>query len=179
MADEQTQDMTVEMIILKKRVHWSERGITILFSWVLIALVVIGGFFTSQIVGLFEKNGIYLDLSTGVFWILAIPFIANIFVTRLSQPFYAVTDTRVVMTKPYSKDVALALPLKDIIRAEIISRRGGAGNVSIYTDVGSGNRLMITKDGEFGVATMKNVAKPENFVETINAARRSLSRGGE
>jgi hypothetical protein len=169
----------LEMIILKRRMHWSERGFSILFSWVMIVLVVAGGFFTSQIIDLFEGYGIYLDLSMVVFWILGIPFIANIYFTRLSQPFYAVTDTRVVMTKPYSKDVAVALPLKEIVRAEIVSKRGGSGNVNIYTSVNSGNRLLITSEGEFGVASMTNVAKPENFVNTLNAARRSLSMGGE
>jgi hypothetical protein len=91
--------VVLEMIILKRRMHWSERGFSILFSWVMIALVIAGGFFTSNIITLFEGYGVYLDLSMVVFWILAIPFIANIYVTRLSQPFYAVTDTRVVMTK--------------------------------------------------------------------------------
>ncbi|MCX7020973.1 MAG: hypothetical protein NTW26_01630 [bacterium] len=172
-------EAVLEMIILKKRMHWSERGFSILFSWVMIVLVVVGGFFTSRIIDLFESQGVYLDLSTWVFWILVIPFIANIYVTRLSQPFYAVTDTRVVMTKSYSKDVAVALPLNEIVRAEIVSKRGGSGNVNIYTNVNSGNRLLITSEGEFGVASMANVAKPEIFVNTLNAARRSLSMGGE
>jgi hypothetical protein len=169
----------LEMILLKRRMHWSERGFSVIFSWVFIVLFIAGGFFTSRIVDLFEHYGVYLDLSMLVFWILIIPFIANIFVTRLSQPFYAVTDTRVVMTKPYSKDVAVALPLKDIVRAEIVKLRGGSGNVNIYTNVNSGNRLLINNEGEFGVASMQHVAKPENFVNTINAARRSLSTGGE
>ncbi len=172
-------ETVLEMIILKRRMHWSERGFSILFSWVMIALVIAGGFFTSHIITLFENYGVYLDLSMVVFWILVIPFIANIYVTRLSQPFYAVTDTRVVMTKPYSKDVAVALPLNEIVRAEIVSRRGGSGNVNVYTSVNSGNRLLITNEGEFGVASLANVAKPENFVNTLNAARRSLSMGGE
>ncbi|MCK4594945.1 hypothetical protein KAU45_10620 [bacterium] len=169
----------LEMILLKRRMHWSERGFSIIFSWVIILLIVAGGFFTSQIIGFFERYGIYLDLGMVVFWILAFPFIANIFVVRLSQPFYAVTDTRVVITKPYSKDVAMALPLKDIVRAEIVSTRGDSGSINIYTNVNSGNRLLITKEGEFGVASMSHVAKPDNFVNTINAARSSLSKGGE
>jgi hypothetical protein len=181
MAAEKAPDTesVMEMIILKRRMHWSERGFSILFSWVMIVLVIAGGFFTSRIIDLFESYGIYLDLSMVVFWILAIPFIVNIYITRLSQPFYAVTDTRVVMTKPYSKDVAVALPLKEIVRAEIVSKRGGSGNVNIYTSVNSGNRLLISSEGEFGVASMANVAKPETFVNTLNAARRSLSAGGE
>jgi hypothetical protein len=181
MAEEKASnnESVMEMIILKQRMHWSERGFSILFSWVMIALVVAGGFFTSRIIDFFESYGIYLDLSMVVFWILVIPFIVNIFITRMSQPFYAVTDTRVVMTKPYSKDVAVALPLKEIVRAEIVSKRGGSGNVNIYTSVNSGNRLLINNEGEFGVASMANVAKPENFVNTLNAARRSLSAGGE
>ncbi len=181
MAGSKTRDGSsiLEMILLKRRMHWSERGFSIIFSWVIILLVVAGGFFTSQIIDFFELYGVYLDLSMVVFWILAFPFIANIFVIRLSQPFYAVTDTRVVMTKPYTKDVVIALPLTDIVRAEIVSTRGDSGSVNIYTNVNSGNRLLITKEGEFGVASMSNVAKPDNFVNTINAARRSLSKGGE
>jgi hypothetical protein len=172
-------EAVMEMIILKRRMHWSERGFSIIFSWVMIALVVAGSFFTSQIIDLFESYGVYLDLSMVVFWILVIPFIANIYVTRLSQPFYAVTDTRVVMTKSYSKDVAVALPLKEIVRAENTPVRGDPGNVNIYTNVNSGNRLLISSEGEFGVTSMKHVARPDNFVNTINAARRSLSMGGE
>lgn len=181
MAQNKAKDgnSVLEMILLKRRMHWSERGFSIIFSWVMIILVVAGGFFTSQIVDIFEQQGIYLDLSMVIFWIFIIPFIANIYLTRLSQPFYAVTDTRVVMTKPFSKDVAMALPLTDIVRAEIVSTRGDSGSVNIYTNVNSGNRLLITKEGEFGVASMSNVAKPDNFVNTINAARRSLSRGAE
>jgi len=163
-----------EMIMLKQRMHWSERPFGMIFSMVMITLFITGSFFSQYLVTFLEGRGVYLDLQFWMVWIMVVPFLINILFIRLSQPNYAVTDNRVVCTKPFSKDIAHSVPLKDIDHAEIINMKAGAGTVNIYTDVKSGSRLMITKTDEFGVSSFFHVAKPDIFVNTINSARRAV-----
>ncbi len=163
-----------EMIMLKQRKHWTERGVGIIFSVVMIAIILAASFLNHYLIDILEANGIYLDLSMYVLWILVLPFIVNILIIRWSLPCYAVTDTRVVMTEPYSSEVAWAIPLREIVRAEQLSPGKSHSDINILTQVSSGSRLMITKEGEFGITTLQRVAKPDTFVNTLNAARRSL-----
>ncbi len=175
MAEKKSKrDFSFEMIMLKQRKHWSERGASIIFSIVMIVIVITASFFYSKVIDLLESYNIYMDLNMYILWILVIPFIVNIIIVRMSQANYAVTDTRVVMTQPYSRDVAWAIPLSDIIRAEKQSSSTSKSDINILTKVSSGNRLMINKEGEYGLTTLEKVANPDTFVNTLNAARRSL-----